>query len=188
MLTYPSYTDAKLLSLLKKDDIQAFEEIYHRYWKLLLSIALHKLNDLSEAEEIIQDVFIDVWKRRTVLEISASLKSYLAGAVKFKVYTTLASRYRMKQKRDALQDLPVTSLEPGADEIYQLKVLQERITAASNALPERCRLIYNLSRESGYSNKQIAYQLHISEKTVETQITRALKHLRSVLQGMLSLL
>lgn len=188
MLAYQSNTDVELILLLKKDDVQAFEQIYHRYWKLMFSIAISKLNDLSDAEEVVQDIFADLWKRRDVIEITTSLKSYLAGAVKFQVYTTLAVRYRLKQKKEALAQNTNEQHEIPADEIYRLKVIREQLTAASNELPERCRLIYHLSREAGYSNKQIAYELHISEKTVETQITRALKHLRAVLQGIMSLL
>lgn len=187
MLAYESYTDEDLLLLLEKNDVQAFEEIYHRYWKLMVSIAMNKLNDLQDTEEVVQDVFTDIWKRRATIEITTSLKSFLAGAIKFKVYTVLAARYRMKKKKEALAGNAVEAHDISADEIYRLKLLQEQLTTASNELPERCRLIYHLSRESGYSNKKIAYELHISEKTVETQITRALKHLRSALQGMLSL-
>ena len=187
-MAYESYTDEQLTLLLKKEDVKAFEEIYHRYWKLMFSIAHAKLSSIADTEEVIQDIFSDLWNRRGVVEINNSLKSYLAGAVKFQVYTQLAARYRLKQNQENL----AATIKPGqdlaADEIYRLKMIQQELTAASNELPERCRLIYQLSREQGYSNKKIAYELKISEKTVETQITRALKHLRAVLQGILSFL
>lgn len=189
MLAYDSYTDEQLALLLKKEDVKAFDEVYHRYWKLMFSIAHAKLNSITDTEEAVQDIFSDLWNRRNTIEINTSLKSYLAGAVKFQVYTKLAARYRLKQNRDSLAAIAgKQEHDLAADEIYRLKVIQQQLTAASNELPERCRLIYRLSREHGFSNKKIAYELKISEKTVETQITRALKHLRSVLQGILSFL
>ncbi|QEC73898.1 sigma-70 family RNA polymerase sigma factor [Arachidicoccus ginsenosidivorans] len=67
------------------------------------------------------------------------------------------------------------------EEAYRLKILQEEILQAANQLPDKCRLIYKLSRENGYSNKKIASVLSLSEKTVENQITRALHFLRKKL-------
>lgn len=188
MTTNESYTDEELISFVKKNDVQAFEQIYHRYWKLLFSIAHAKLEDLSDAEEAVQDIFADLWRRRNQIDITTSLKSYLAGAVKYRVYTMLAARHRLRENQASLLHQNLNEYELPADEIYRLKVIREQLTAASMELPERCRLVYQLSRESGYSNKRIAYELRISEKTVETQITRALRHLRAVLQGLLSVL
>lgn len=186
MLAQDSYTDEELLALLKQGKVHAFEQIYHRYWKLLFSIAANKLGDIPDTEEVVQDVFADLWKRREEIEITHSIKSFLAGAVKFRVYTTLAARYRLNKKKEGLGRHQEADFAIAADEIYRLKVLQEQILSAAGELPDRCRLIYQLSRESGYTNKQIAHELRISEKTVESQITRALKHIRSVLQGLLS--
>ena len=187
MAAYKQYTDDQLLLLLKQGDSRAFDEIYHRYWKLLFGIAANKLDDIADAEEVVQDVFADLWKRQTQVAISKSLKSYLAGAVKFKVYSTLARRYRLKQNKAQLAEQTSSDTALPVDELYRIKQLEEELTRASNDLPERCRLIYQLSRQEGYSNKQIAYQLNISEKTVESQITRALKQLRLALQSMLSM-
>lgn len=182
------HTDAELMLLLREDDEGAFNEIYRRYWKLLFSVALSKLEDYGDAEVAVQDVFTDLWKRRATIEITYSLKSFLAGAVKFRVYATLAAKQKLLQKKAALTHNSQVSMEHSVEDIYRFKVLQEQITLASNQLPERCRIIYKLSRESGYSNKRIARKLCISEKTVENQITRALHQLRTVVQSMLVLL
>jgi len=183
-----SYTDAELMQLLREADEDAFNEIYRRYWKLLFSVALSKLEDYGDAELVVQDVFTDLWNRRATIEITYALKSYLAGAVKFRVYSTLAARQKLLKKKATLANRSSVSMEHSVEDIYRFKVLQEQIISASNQLPERCRLIYKLSRESGYSNKTIAAKLCISEKTVENQITRALHHLRTVVQSILLLL
>ncbi|UAY54186.1 sigma-70 family RNA polymerase sigma factor [Arachidicoccus terrestris] len=183
-----SHTDAELMHLLGEDDEGAFNEIYRRYWKLLFSVAVNKLEDYGDAEVAVQDVFTDLWNRRAAIEITYSLKSFLAGAVKFRVYATLAARQKLQRKKAVLTNVTRVLMEHSVDDIYRFKVLQEQITLASNKLPERCRIIYKLSREAGYSNKRIARKLCISEKTVENQITRALHQLRTAVQGMLVLL
>src|SRR5687768_6908742 len=85
-MLYASHTDEELLTLLKKGNEQAFTELYNRYWKLLFSIAYQKTEQPADAEEIVQDVFADLWKRRKKTVIQVSIKSYLAAATKFHIY------------------------------------------------------------------------------------------------------
>ena len=171
---------------MKDGDENAFTEIYYRYWKLLFSVAGNKLENLTDAEEAVQDVFADLWKRRLDINITHSLKAFLAGAVKFRIYSIMADCQRRKNNlRSLYRKNPSVSLS--AEEAYNLKHLEEQLIKASTNLPDRCRLVYQLSREAGYSNKQIAQTLRISEKTVETQITRALKYLRTALHGIMSI-
>lgn len=176
MSLYRTYTDEGLLSLLQNSDEAAFNEIYHRYWKLLFSVAANKLDCLADAEEIVQDVFADLWKRRDEITIERSLKSFLAAAVKFQVYTVMARNHRLRAR---LADFkPDQASASPVEEQYDLKALQEQLYHSAAGLPERCRLVYQLSREDGFSNKEIAAAMAISEKTVESQMTKALKHLR----------
>src|SRR6185437_10101821 len=85
MAAYSSYNDAALLGLLRVGDTTAFTEIYNRYWKLLFHLAAAKTNSLAEAEELVQDLFLDMWKSREQLEMATSLKTYLAVALKYRV-------------------------------------------------------------------------------------------------------
>jgi RNA polymerase sigma-70 factor (ECF subfamily) len=179
-----TYTDEVLYQLSKEGNFDAFNELYKRYWKVLFAMARKKLNDLHDAEEIVQDVFVDLWNQREKTVITLSLKSYLAGMVKFKVYSRLALYYKRQQNTASLTtDDTSLSTEFSADELFRLKELKEEIANAVNSLPERCRLIYTLSREEGLTHKQIASDLNISEKTIETQITRALRRIRVALQS-----
>lgn len=180
MRLYERYEDPELAHLMQNDDRQAFTTIYHRYWKLLFSIAVNKLHTVEDAEEIVQDIFASLWIRRADITIEVSLKAWLAGSVKLKIYTRLAQKYR---ERELAQQFPVSPdvIQPSTD--LELKDLQTRIDLATAQLPERCRLVYQLSREKGLSHKDIATQLDISEKTVENQITRALKGIRSAIRS-----
>lgn len=172
-------TDHELAKLLKSDSHQAFTEIYNRYWTSLFLIAYNRLKDKSISEEIIQTVFMNLWNRRGRLHIDSSLAPYLAKAVKFEVinyyirsehrenYLTWLSNYRVG----------VASIE----DIVHAKMIQEFVDKSVANLPERCRLVFKLRVDEGYSQKEIAEELKISEKTVEAQLTKARKHLKSVL-------
>ncbi|WP_460432032.1 RNA polymerase sigma factor [Arachidicoccus ginsenosidivorans] len=181
MNRYKEHTDLELMDLLKNGDEIAFNEIYDRYWKLLFAVAASKLNDFTDAEEAVQDIFADLWKRKAKIVLTYSLKSYLAGAVKYRVYEALGLRQRLLEKKAALMGSTRELMTNSVEEAYRLKILQEEILQAANQLPDKCRLIYKLSRENGYSNKKIASVLSLSEKTVENQITRALHFLRKKL-------
>lgn len=174
------------MQLLANGDEGAFAEIYHRYWKLLFSIAANKIGDLADAEEAVQDVFVGLWKRREEVYVRQSIKSYLAGAIKYQVYDRLDKKYRMRRKQQSLQQEQL--VVPSVEEQYNLIALQEQLQDAAAQLPERCRLVYELSREAGLSNREIAEALDIAEKTVENQMTRALKHLRTSLKALFSFL
>lgn len=85
MAHYCTYTDEELVQLLKKSDHEAFAELYERYWDKLLFLAGKKLNDLYEAEHIVQDLFLDLWQRRADLDIQRSIGGYLVIAVKYRI-------------------------------------------------------------------------------------------------------
>lgn len=173
-MSYASYTDEQLLSLLKMGDEAAFTELYNRYWKLLFSVASNKTGSLVDAEEMVQEVFADIWKRRKILKITHSVKSYLAAATKFQVYSCL-SKKRKQQK--ILQGM-VNPTVPTPEQELDFRTLHISIHKKISSLPEKCQLIYLLKQE-GLSNKEVADTLNISIKTVESQTTTALRRLRT---------
>ncbi len=181
MTAYESYTDEQLLPLLKSGNDAAFTEIYNRYWKLLFSVAANKLNELMDAEEVVQEVFADVWNRRVQIQIETSLKSYLAASVKYRCYTLMALRQKEKKQIENFSTAyAAQSLSPQKQ--LEAKELFSRLQQRAATLPEKCRLVYELSRGKGFSNKKIAEALQVSEKAVEANITRALRHLKGGLE------
>lgn len=174
MLTaYTTYNDSDLATLLKLDDNNAFTEIYNRYWKLLFYIAHLRLQDPQEAEEVVQEIFTDLWARRHTIVLKRSLKYYLASAAKYQVITCLA-----KRNTELYPEYAATAALPEVDSLLGFHELQKQLEELVAALPEKCRLVYQLSREEELSHKEIASRLNISEKTVENHITKALSHLR----------
>lgn len=152
-------------------------EIYDRYWDKLLAVAVNRLSIEQEAEECVQDVFLSLWRRREGLVLRHELSTYLWVAVKYQVINRLDKRYA---KRNFQTTELVDQISVPSPEVYLLeKELMKRIEATVAQLPGKCRMVYRMSREEGKSNKEIAAELNLSEKTVEGHVTRALKDIRT---------
>jgi len=177
MLQYALHTDETLVALLKQGDEEAFAALYDRYWKRLFSVAANQLDNPAEAEELVQDLFVDLWSRRQQLDIR-SLNNYLSVALNYKVINILARRSHRRRFENALTSAPLQQ-ENAAEQWLSLEELQHRLAAKVAALPEQCRLVFTLSREDGLTRGQIADKLGIAEKTVEAHITKALRALRA---------
>jgi RNA polymerase sigma-70 factor (family 1) len=187
MTPYNSYHEERLLSLLKESDEAAFTEIYNRYWEKLLIVAMHRLAEIEEAREIVQDIFYRLWKRRAELELDYSLNTYLSAAVKYEVINRLAARNRQKAFRTHIShNWQETQQE--TENYIRFNELQKQLHSLVNALPERCRVVYRLSRDKGYSQRRIAQELGISEKTVETHLSVAIRKLKTGLSHLFHVL
>lgn len=177
-------TDSELLGLMRQGDQRGFTEIFNRYWKPMLVVAANKTGDMDDAEEIVQDIFVSLWNRRQQIELTSSLKNYLSVSVKYKVIKALAKRDNYQKY--AAHSLEVNDyLDDSTQEWLEFEELRHRLNELVAELPEKCRLVYQLSRDSGYSQKQIAEELGISEKTVEAHLGKALRNLRSGLNQFL---
>lgn len=174
MKTYRSYGDHELVDLLKQGSVAAFAEIYDRYWNVLMAIAYHHTKEKSAAQEIVQELFIGIWGRRTQLNIK-SLKPYLATAVKFSVFKQME---RERRRRDIEQQEYTTQAYVHDDQKIEAKFLQDYINGLVEHLPEKCRLVFNYSRVDGMTIPEIAREMNISEKTVEGHLTKGLKTIK----------
>lgn len=172
--------DNILIERLKKNDEFAFTSIYNTYWKLLLASAYNVLKNKELCEDIIQDVFISLWRNRKQIEIKVSLKSYLYACTRYQVYDKIRNN-KLKFHIELFDGLDnrLKNTSPETKLIY--KELVAQITDIVNSLPEKCRKVYLLSREQNFSHKEIAKELNISTKTVENHITKALAVLRNSL-------
>jgi len=173
------HSDILLLQLLKKGDDKAFTSIYNKYWEKLLFIAGIRFHDLAMAEEMVQDVFLDLWRRREALEVVGNLEHYLAVSMKYKVINAQAKLKRSREyQRYAQQN--ITQQHNNTEDWLSFQDLKSRLEKHVSALPEKCRITYQLSREEGLSQKEIAARLQVSEKAVEANLSRAVKTLRKV--------
>ena len=186
MAPYSELTDQELAILIREDDHAAFTEIYKRYWDKLFVVANNRLNDESDAEEVVQDVFLSIWKRRKTLELQYTLHTYLSVAIKYQVINRQSTLYKKATHQELTEETEEVSNTTYL--WFAEKELKEQLTLSINKLPEKCRIVFLKSREDGRTNAQIAEDLNISEKTVEAHITRALHALKASLQVLVPLL
>jgi RNA polymerase sigma-70 factor (family 1) len=178
--SYISLSDQQLISLLKEGDEKAYTEIYTRYWEKLFIVAHNRLKDASEAEEVVQDVFYSIWKRKATLDLIYTLSTYLSVAVKYQVINR-QSKLHYKAIHEDIQHNTGPAIET-TDLWFAEKELKEQINEAIAKLPEKCRIVFLKSREEHKSNSEIAEELKVSEKNVEAHITRALQTLKKTLK------
>jgi RNA polymerase sigma-70 factor (ECF subfamily) len=186
MFKYVDFDDGYLITLLAQGDEVAFTEIYNRYWDKLLIIAAHRLDDIAEAKELVQNVFVNLWNKRNTLQIKYTLATYLSTAIKYEVINSLAKRTHRKKYMQYASTLKASE-ETTLNHI-NFSELQDLVARSVKALPEKCRIVFQLSREQGLSHKQIAANLNISEKTVEAHLSTATRKLRTSLGGLLVLI
>ncbi|WP_257666630.1 RNA polymerase sigma-70 factor [Parapedobacter tibetensis] len=180
MSEYKEYTDIQLVTLLKVRNEEAFAEIFDRYWGILYIHAQRMLQDEMSAKDVVQEVFIGLWKKSAILNVHDNLSSYLFVAVRNKVLNLI----RDNKVRTDYTGLFAMYIEEYAhetlDQLYE-KELLEVIEEVVQSLPERMRQVFELSRKEYLSHRQIAERLHISEKTVKRQVSNALQVLRAQL-------
>ena len=174
---YTVYSDEDLVALMSHGDEAAFTEIYNRYWKRIFAIAASKLNDLALAEDLVQDLLGDLWKRRSGLILNGKLENYIAVALKYKVINALALRKRERTFKST-SGTTLSMADRSTEHWLDFEELREQLAHLVEKLPERCRITYQLRKEQGLPQKDIARQMDISEKAVEQNISRAMHSLR----------
>ncbi len=181
VILYSDLADDVLCQYLIAGDERAFVAIYDRYWKRLFTIANNRIGSLVDAEEIVQDIFTTLWNNRIKLEIRTGLSNYLSVSVKYRVIKMLDKQYAQKKYLDSV--LARDLIDDSTQELLAFEELRAELEKYVGDLPEKCQLIFRLSREQGYSQREIAQQLQISEKTVEAHLGKAFKRLRTRLAG-----
>ncbi|MBK0377960.1 RNA polymerase sigma-70 factor [Mucilaginibacter segetis] len=187
MTDFKTLDDGELINLLKEDKLGAFKEIYNRYWKQLYSEAYMRLKNKESSEEIVQEVFTSFWYKRKNLANIHNAGSYLSASV----VNLVIDQYRKEMVRSKYREsfkLIYTEADSTTEEAILAKDLQHSIEYEVSVLPDKCRSVFELSRVEHKSNKEIAEQLGISEKTVEHHITKALKKIRLGIGSFLSVI
>ncbi|HLT82546.1 MAG TPA: RNA polymerase sigma-70 factor [Cyclobacteriaceae bacterium] len=174
MSKYLSYSDEILADLLHRGDMHAFEAIYRRYWRKIFVAAFQRTGSRELCEEIVQDIFAALWNNREHVRIQC-LSVYLHTAARYRVIDHI---HREMNRRAMMLDRSVNLVDNGTEESVLLNDLNGALQKEIDKLPARCQLVFKLSRERNLSIKQVARQLGISEKTVENQLSKAMKLLR----------
>ena len=167
--------DDELTQMLRNGENLAFTEIYNRYWDKLYCIAYKLLKDTDPAEEIVQDVFLLLWRKRETLTIQ-SLTHYLAAMTRYAVYRHIAKEKASRQHENIIG---LIRAEATSQMDVDSKMLLEIIETLSNKLPEKCRLVFQYNKLQDQSLVDVAGQLNISQKTAEAHLTKALRLIRA---------
>jgi RNA polymerase sigma-70 factor (ECF subfamily) len=172
-------TDSDLIydSELVQGNELAFEKIFKIYYKPLCHYAYSFLNDGAEAEEVVQNTFVKIWERRSTIQVQTSVKAYLYSMVRNSCLNVIKHEKVKKEFAKDHQYVSETS-RPVVEEKMISNDLESKIYEAMRALPEQCRLVFQLSRFEELKYQEIADQLEISVKTVENQMGKALKMMR----------
>ena len=187
MLVYNAYTDAELIALLKGGDIKAFNEIHARYFGILYRHAYKRLQDREEVQDVLQELFTNLWNQKESINSHVNLAGYL--------YTSVRNRILNHYKYCKVRSNYIASLsnfiensQPEADEQLRVKELIAVVESEVSKLPPQMRLIFEMSRNLHLSHQEIAEQLNISALTVRKQVSNSLKILRVKLGTLLFLL
>lgn len=182
-------TDSELFEAIVLNSQKAFNQLFERHWFKVYSVAYKYVKDEESALEIAHDIFLNIWTRREQLQINS-----------FKSYVITAASYHGIRKKQTIAGVPVQYVEdyeyfenehllttnPYAHNQGELNIgekeVNDTVESLLNNLPKRCREIYYMSRRDHLSISEIAEQLNISKRTVENQLTTALKHLRTSLK------
>jgi RNA polymerase sigma-70 factor (family 1) len=187
MTDFNTLGEDELINLLQQGKLGAFREIYTRYWKQLYANAYKRLKNKEMAEEIVQEVFTSLWHKRGALNITQTLGGYLFTSVS----NLVIDQYRKNLVRARYKEsfkLVYSETDNSTEDAILVKELEHTIENEVNSLPDKCRSVFELSRVEHKTNKEIACELGISEKTVEHHITKALKHIRLGLGNYLSII
>ncbi len=170
-----------LIGRLKQNDKEAFNLLFYMYAEKLFKFSMTFFNSTSEAEEVVQEVFLKIWVNRKSISNPSTFNSYIYTIAKNLIFNNLKKNVYKKKYESYLYTNPRPHLNDTENEVIYEETLQQ-IEAALDQLPKKRKEVFLLSRRDGLKNKEIAEKLEISIKTVETHMSLSLKFLKDTLR------
>lgn len=172
--------DSLLVTRIREDDKKAFKSLYDRYCKRLFLFALKYLNNGTEAEEMVQSLFINIWENRKSLDPDIPVKNYIYKAAVNRIFNYL----KKKAVHARYIESEIRKGDNHSNQTYEqifFSDLERSINSIVETLPSQQQKIFQLSRYEGLTHKEIAVKLNLSVRTVENQIYRTLKIMKNLL-------
>ena len=169
--------DELVLMRLKDDDQKALEELFQQYYYSLCFFAKSFVKSADWADEIVSDVFLNIWQKRKSLDIHQNFKAYLFAATKNQAINHLNKNKLIFDELDPMGHHATNAAEISAETSLNYAETQQEIDALIECLPQQRRMIFKLNRLEGFRYKEIAEILHISVNTVQKQMTEAVKYM-----------
>ncbi len=170
---------AELASKVRKSDDVAFNKLFHLLWEQLFVFAQSIIMDEDKAKDIVQEVWIDYWNRKSKIK-NKNIRAYLYQAVRFKVYNHFRDNNFNRVHISVINELKINSK---IEEQHNLEDTLLLVNDSMKNLPLRCKEIFTMSKLEGITNSEIAKQLGISKRTVENQLSIALKVVKRTLKN-----
>ena len=168
----------EMFKRVQRSDVQAYRKLFERYWKPMYSRAYALLNSRTSAEDVVQEVWLDLWKRRSQIQTD-NIEAFLFRAVRNRVFLVYRQAGQQQQLIQQLHQKLQKLTDPEAMEVLEKEDSSKKlIENALECLPPQCKKVFELKRLRGLTQQEIATQLNISVKTVENHMTKALKILR----------
>lgn len=178
---------AKLLKdIVQNENQHSFEKLFKIFYQRLLNFCMYYIKHKESAEEIVSDIFVNLWIKRKELGHIRNLETYLFISVKNHSLNHIKqfSNYRVTYLEDVGIHALVNTSDP--EKALEMRELIFKMDEAINSLPPQCKIIFNLIKEEGLKYKEVAEILSLSPRTVETQLVRAMKKLDKILTPYLS--
>ncbi|WP_258103454.1 RNA polymerase sigma factor [Marinoscillum sp. MHG1-6] len=178
--SFAALTLEEAIEKLKNDDQRGFDHVFHLYHKKIFYFCIQKGLDQGSAEEIVQEVFTKLWRVRSSLNAQGNIQSYIYSIAK----NTILDEFRRRIKQKAAEEHQLHLLQPvnSTQNDVIFNELKDLIRTQLEQMPDKRRLVLEMSRFEGLTNKQIAHKMGISVKTVESHLTLALQTFREVLK------
>lgn len=185
MIDHNSHEADKItVRLISEGNRVAFTNLFNSYWQQLFVYARNIVKDDQVAEDVIQEVFIDLWEHLGQRQVE-NVKGYLYNAVRYTALRQIRSGHFKDIHLNMFTELEAESGRNTTEESLDYNETNFFIEGFIQQLPNRCKEIFRLSRYEGLTNHEIAEKLHLSKRTVELQISNALKHLKISREKML---
>jgi RNA polymerase sigma-70 factor (family 1) len=181
------YSDLELVTGLREGNELVFESIFKNYYERLCNYANTFINDITEAEEMVQGTFMTLWEKHDVIDVHTSLKSYLYRAVHNNCLNHIKHAHIKREYNNEYLHYADIEYEQVSNELMG-KELESKINTAINSLPPQCQTVFKMSRYENLTYNEIAEKMGISVKTIENHMIKALRTLRVELKEYLPLI
>ncbi len=179
-------TDEKLLDLLRHGDEHAFASLFDRHWDNVFRMIYSRIRDKAVAEEMAQEIFMKLWNKRSELSIN-NFSAYAYTTVKNKCINYIESCVARKRGWDYYKQF-LPDHDNLTEEVVKYNDLRNALDKGLNMIPKKSKLIFKLNRLEGFSIKEIAEKLNLSEKAIQYHLTQSVKELRLYLKDFIFLL
>lgn len=180
-MTRSIQNDTELWQLVKQGDGHAFKMLFDRYWEKLYLYAFNRLRSEADAQDVVQEVMINLWARRAGIQIETTIAAYLHAAVQYEVLAHLSRAIKTASRKEEIERNILPEFTRQLDPL-QLKELLALVETEVSRLPEKMQQVYRLKQEENLSVKEIALRLNVSEQTVRNQLNTGFQKLRTHLK------